>query len=160
MSAQLVIPDTNALSELRKRDCHPNVARFVASVERFAIAATTITEITFGVELLRQRGGAAAHQRAAVYAVWLDELIKRGPVLPLDADASRLFGRLLTVPELRNMAITAPGSSRPRYPGDLAVAAVAVVNSASVATRNISDFWRIARHCPELVVHNPFDPPV
>ena len=77
-------------------------------------------------------------------------------VLPLDGDAARVLGRMHAAPALRRLAVAPPQTRKPRFAGDLAIAATAVAHQASVATRNVADFQLIAQHCPGLAGTDPW----
>jgi predicted nucleic acid-binding protein len=67
-----------------------------------------------------------------------------------------LLGRLYATPALRDLAATLPGAKKRQFGGDLVIAAIAVVNEAIVATRNIGDFRLIGAHCLGLSGINPW----
>jgi hypothetical protein len=54
------------------------------------------------------------------------------------------------VPALLNLIASPPQAKKPRFAGDLAIAATAIAHQAGVAPRNIADFRLIAQHCPVL----------
>jgi predicted nucleic acid-binding protein len=86
----------------------------------------------------------------------LEAVLTTQRVLPLDATAARALGCLHAVPALRNLATTPPNARKPRFGGDLVIAAIAVAHNATVATRNRDDFALIARHCPGLSGVDPW----
>ncbi len=143
-----VILDTNVLSELRLPTPDRNVvAWFGAQAEPdLAIAAFSVAEIEYGIAVTPRSNPALGAQLAA----WLDAVLATQRVLPLDAAAARVLGRLHAVPALRNLATTPPNARKPRFGGDLVIAAIAVAHDATVATRNRDDFQLIARHCAGL----------
>jgi predicted nucleic acid-binding protein len=145
--------DTVVLSELRLPNPDPNVTAWFAaqSSADLAIASFSVAEIEYGIARI-PRDSALATQLTA----WLNSIVATQLVLPLDADAARIFGRLLAVPALRNLIASPPLARKPRFAGDLAIAATAVAHQAGVATRNISDFRLIAEHCPGLAGIDPW----
>ncbi len=92
----------------------------------------------------------------AQLTAWRDAIQATQRILPLDAGAARILGRLHAVPALRNLATTPPNARKPRFGGDLVIAAIAVAHNATVATRNRDDFQLIARHCPGLSGIDPW----
>jgi predicted nucleic acid-binding protein len=81
------------------------------------------------------------------------------PVLPLNAGDGAILGRMLANPALRTLAVTPPQARRPRFGGDLMIAAVDLAHSATIATRDIAGFALIAAHWPGLSVINPWEWP-
>jgi len=126
---------------------------FVAQAEEdIAIASFSVAEIEYGIAILPQRNAALAQQLAA----WLGAIMATHQVLPLDGEAARILGRLHAVPALRHLAVVSSQTKKPRFAGDLAIAATAVGHHASVATRNLADFRLIAQHCPGLAGIDPW----
>ncbi len=145
--------DTDVLSELRLPNPNPNVTAWFAAqpAADLAIASFSVAEIEYGIARIPQSGLLATQLTA-----WLNSIVATQLVLPLDASAARIFGRLLAVPALRNLIASPPQARKPRFAGDLAIAATAVAHQAGVATRNLSDFRLIAQHCPGLAGIDPW----
>jgi predicted nucleic acid-binding protein len=145
--------DTDVLSELRLQSPDPNVSAWFAAQPSadLAVASFSIAEIEYGIAKLPQNSPLATQLSA-----WLNAIIATQRTLPLETEAARLFGRLLAVPALRNLIAAPPQARKPRFAGDLAIAATAVAHQASVATRNVGDFRLIAKHCPGLSGINPW----
>jgi predicted nucleic acid-binding protein len=150
----LTILDTDVLSELRLPSPTPSVAAWFAELpaDDIALAAFTITEIEYGIAVLPAREA----EFAARLKTWLEMILATHRVLPLDAGAASLLGRMYALPALRNLAVTHPRAGRPRFGGDLVIAATAISHSAAVATRNHRDFALIAQHFPKLRGIDPF----
>jgi hypothetical protein len=92
-------------------------------VSDLRISAMTIGEIQKGVERTRENDPAKAEE----IRVWLDKLIATYAVVPPDAPAMREWARLM----------------HRRYEDlyeDALIAATALVNGLTVATRNSADF--------------------
>jgi toxin FitB len=122
--------DTNVVSEGRKKDrANPGVTGFLRdSAERgesLYLSSITVGELRRGVELIRHRGDL---QQAAVLDAWLEEVLGhyRDNILDFDSDAAQVWGRL-RVPH-------------PEHELDKQIAAIALVNSLTVVTRNTADF--------------------
>jgi predicted nucleic acid-binding protein len=148
----MIILDTNVLSELRLPTPDANVATWFAALpeREIAVAPFSLAEISYGI------ASASRARLVAPLTAWLDAILATQRILPLDGAAARVLGRLYATPALRNLATTPPQAKNPRFGGDLAIAATAVVNEAAVATRNIGDFRLIALHCPGLSGVNPW----
>jgi predicted nucleic acid-binding protein len=144
--------DTDVLSELRLPNPNPNVtAWFTAQLPTdLAIASFSVAEIEYGIARIAQ------NVLAVQLTAWLDAIMATQRVLPLDADGARIFGRLLAVPALRNLIASPPQARKPRFAGDLAIAATAVAHHAAVVTRNVGDFRLIAQHCHGLTGLDPW----
>ncbi len=147
-----IVLDTDVLSELRLPNPNPNVSAWLTAQPQadLAIAAFSIAEIEYGIARIAQNA------LAAQLTAWLNAILGTQRILPLDADAARICGRLLAVPALRNLIAAPPQARKPRFTGDLAIAAIAAAHQAVVATRNVGDFRLIAQHCPGLAGINPW----
>ena len=122
--------DTNVVSEARKGDrANPGVVAFFRDLadsgDLAFLASITIGELRRGVELIRRRGDADQAERLET---WLESVVEqfRERILPLDADAAQVWGRL-RVPD-------------PGHALDKQIAAIALINDLTLATRNVADF--------------------
>ena len=89
-----------------------------------------------GAQLIRRRGDADQAERLEA---WLGIVVEqfRERILPLDADAAQVWGRL--------------GVPGPDHALDQQVAAIALVNDLTLATRNVADFRGLG-----MRLRNPF----
>lgn len=126
----MYLVDTDVISELRKKDKANR--RVVAFFEDAAVrdlplylSAVTVGELRRGVELIRHRGDV---RQAGRLGRWLDVLLADygDHVLPFDADAAQLWGRL-RVPH-------------PENPLDKQIAATALLYDLVLVTRNVRHF--------------------
>ena len=147
----MIILDTNVISELRLPNPDPNVSSwFTGQPEaELAIASYSVADIEYGI-------ATAPRHLVAHLTKWLDAILTTQRILPLDAAAARVLGRLHAVPALRNLIASPPHARRPRFAGDLAIAATAAAHEAVLATRNVADFRLIADHCEALTGVNPW----
>lgn len=118
--------DTVVLSELRKRDRHPGVVRWLLEkpAEQLFLSVVTIGEIERGI--VRQRARDAAFAEAL--AAWLDRTVQiyADRILPIDTRIARRWGAL---------------SGRIGHDGaDLLIAATALEHGLAVVSRNIRHF--------------------
>ena len=117
--------DTNVVSELRKPRPHGAVLAWFQGLEdtQLRLAAVTIGEIQAGIDLTREQDP----NKAAEIEAWLEMVASAYNVLPMDAQAFRVWARLMhrksdTVVE------------------DAMIAATAKVHGLTVVTRNVADF--------------------
>jgi predicted nucleic acid-binding protein len=147
--------DKDVLSELRRRRPNRTLLRWLAAVEwrELATTAITIMEIRFGIEMARRADPGVA----AAVEQWLEGLLEVGgpQILPLDAPAAQILGRMYAVPALRRFFTTSPAARQAKTGADLAIAAIAISRQAVIATNNIADFQAIHRHFALAGLFNP-----
>src|SRR6266571_2024287 len=117
--------DTNVIAELRRPRPHGAVVAWLRSVADgdLHLSAVTLGEIQAGIELTRDQGSA----KAAEIEQWADLVSASYNVLPMDAEAFRLWARLMH------------GRSDTLYE-DAMIAATAKRHKLIVVTRNVGDF--------------------
>ena len=122
--------DTNFVSEARKKSkANPGVIRFLRDCagrgELLCLTTISVGGLGRGVELIRYRGDLS---QAALLDTWLDEVLGhyRDHILAFDADAAQVCGRLRVL--------------HPEHELDKQIAAIGLVNSLTVVTRNTADF--------------------
>ncbi|WP_374370729.1 PIN domain-containing protein [Dongia sp.] len=149
--------DTDIVSNTRKAKPHPKLLGWLGTVppDTLAISAMTVFELEAGISQLRAGGNAA---KAEEISLWLDGLIASGslPVLPIDHQVARLYGRMFATPGLKNFLWSAPESKQPKSGGDLILSATAIVHGAVIATNNARDFLAIHLHFPLPGIYLPF----
>lgn len=129
--------DTNVVSELRRAKPHGAVLAWLDGVPDtdIHVSAVTIGEIQAGIEITREQDD----ERAKQIEQWLDRVLLAFNILGMDADAFRVWARLM----------------HPRS-GDLIedamIAAIASVHHLTVVTRNIRDFKSLG-----VPTFNPFE---
>jgi predicted nucleic acid-binding protein len=126
----MIILDTNALSELMRREPSPEVVAWVTSQPATELFTTVITEaeILYGIELLSQ-GRRRESLLAAAEAMFTEDFA--GRVLVFEGDAARVFS---TIAARRRRL------GKPMSHADAQIAAIAQLRGAKLATRNTADF--------------------
>jgi predicted nucleic acid-binding protein len=136
----LILLDTNVVSELMKNPADPKVDHwFLRNEDRTALTSVTLGELSYGISRLprgRRRNGLEAQ-----LVEWRLRYADR--TFPFGASAALRYGPMLA-------AIVASGRSM-SLP-DAQIAAIALDQGATLATRNVKDFAGCAI---ELV--NPWD---
>jgi predicted nucleic acid-binding protein len=152
---ELYLLDTAALSEFALMEPHASFANWVATVPEgsLAISASSVIETQRGVEKLR---GSRPH-RAKELDEWLTVLLGRTDIrfLSMNARAARIFGKMTSVPTLKNLWVPDPRAAQPKLGQDLQVAATSIAYQASVASPNVKDFMLIHAHFPLPGLFNP-----
>ena len=117
--------DTNVISELRRPKPNTQVVEWVNALttEQLFISAVTIGEIQAGIELTREQDPEKASQLEA----WLIQVSHSYNILPMDAETFRHWAKLMH--RQSNTLIE-----------DAMIAATAISNGLTVATRNTRDF--------------------
>ena len=128
--------DTNVVSELRRVRPHGGVLAWLQNVEDrdLHLSAVTFGEIQAGIEITREQDTA----KAAEIEAWADELASVWNILPMDAAAFRVWGKLM---HRRSDALIE----------DAMIAATARVHGLQIVTRNVRHFKEFG-----VSVFNPY----
>ena len=133
--------DTHVVSEARKGDkANPGVTSFFRQVAdqgaAIYLSVISVGELRRGIELIRYRRDVL---QAKLLEAWLGEVLDqfRDNILAFDTEAAQVWGRL-RVPHAEHEI-------------DKQIAAIALVNSLTVVTRNTSDFAGTG-----VALRNPF----
>ena len=126
----MIVLDTNVLSELMRSNPSHKVSAWIAKQSASELCTTSITaaEIFYGIELLA-KGNRRDRLLAAADAMFTEDLA--GRVHGFDSDAARAFSKIAA----RRRRLGKPISH-----ADAQIAAIALVRSATIATRNVGDF--------------------
>lgn len=120
-----MLVDTNVLSELPRPRPNANVLAWFAAQETIHISVVTLEELTFGVA----RASPGARSRLVR---WLDALLEARPtVLDVTAAIARASGELRAAREARGRRVAQ---------ADMLIAATALAQGLTLATRNGRDF--------------------
>ncbi|MBD2655397.1 type II toxin-antitoxin system VapC family toxin [Synechocystis sp. FACHB-383] len=133
--------DTNVISELRKKNCHPAVKAWTDSQSptSFYLSTITMAEIRFGIERTEDEVFRQELNQ------WLDQVLRPwfgDRLLGVDEDVILQWRWLVEKGRKQNYTFSQP---------DLFIAAIAVVHDLCVVTRNVGDFEKSG-----VPVFNPF----
>ena len=132
--------DTNVISEMSRPRPNKAVENWIRSAPETSLflSVVSIGELVYGINKLSDKA------RKAKLSAWLNEVVYEGfegRILDIDIDVMRVWGEMnARLP--RSLPIQ-----------DTLIAATALKNSLTVATRNVKDFWDIAG----LSIYNPWD---
>lgn len=130
--------DTNALSELKKRQPHPAVERWFAArpAASLYLSVLTLGELRKGIEIM------PAGARRTGFLDWLENDIPQyfdGRILPVDRRIAERWGQLCAT------------AGRPLPAIDSLLAATALEHDLTLVTRNLTDF-----DLPGIRILNPW----
>lgn len=120
--------DTNVVSEMRRLRPNRAVVAWLdeISADQIFIAAITLGELQAGVEMTRQQEPLKAEQIEA----WINDIADSYAILPMDGPIFRRWAQLM---HRRSRDLLE----------DALIAATALINNLTVATRNLRDFERL-----------------
>lgn len=134
----LFLLDTNIVSEAGRRRPHPGVGAFLEQEKDLCVSVILFEELTFGLDR------APLDQRARLTLFVEGVRAQFGArALPVDLNVAGTAGRLRAY---------ANNHGRVLHMGDALIAATAMVNGATVVTRNVRDFAGLS-----VDVLNPFE---
>jgi toxin FitB len=148
--------DTDVLSSMRKKRKHPAVQAWILATPENQLFTTVISlaEIQCGIEqqMPHQPEYAAATQQwiAGFLAASTDR------VLGLGLKAALILARMHETAALRNFILPDPRQKKRKSPADLAIAAIAIAENATVSTGNQRHFEQIHALFPLPGLYNPF----
>ncbi|MHB8847786.1 MAG: PIN domain-containing protein [Burkholderiales bacterium] len=124
----MYLVDTNVISEARKgAKTNAGVKKFFRETEpdKLYLSVQTIGEIRRGLENIRYRGDLPQSRKLET---WLDLLVSEyaDRILTFDEECAQVWGRLM--------------SPHPEHLIDKQIAAIALIHSLTVVTRNTEDF--------------------
>jgi predicted nucleic acid-binding protein len=131
--------DTNVISEMSKPKPSETVVRWIKRIPEtdLFISVVSIGEIVYGINKLSDK------PRRMKLSAWLDRVIYEGfegRLLDINIDVMRVWGEMYAMLP-RSLPVQ-----------DSFIAATAIANNLTVATRNVKDFTGIS----ELAVFNPW----
>lgn len=138
----MILLDTNIVSEPIKPRPDAKVRDWIDAQpsNTVFICAPVLAELYFGVHRLP---ASARRERLAAYIGYLENDLYRDRVLAFDAPVAARYGQLVA------MRLS---MGRPIQQMDAIIAAIAQAHSATLVTRNVSDFADI-----DVDILNPFD---
>jgi predicted nucleic acid-binding protein len=127
----MIVLDTNVISELMSTQASPTVRRWIAqerALNPLCITVITVAEILYGIELL-PRGKRRDRLLQDAETMFREDIVHK--ILAFDEQAARQFSTI---------AATRRGRGRPISTLDAQIAAIALANNATLATRDTSGF--------------------
>jgi predicted nucleic acid-binding protein len=122
--------DTTVISELRKANRNTHVVDWIEKLgdEELYLSVITVAEIAKGIARQRRVGTPDAISQADALQTWLEGLLAAhsGRIVPVDIPIATRWGRLCV--------------QHPQYPTDMLLAATALDQYLTVATRNVERF--------------------
>ncbi len=126
----MIVLDTDVISELMRRERHPNVRAWLRAQPVEALATTAITLAEIGYGLARLPDGRRRFELEASFQAFVDRGLGRR-IFDFDARAAQVYG---------DMVAARDAAGRPFRGFDGLIAAIARAREATVATRNIAHF--------------------
>lgn len=124
----MIFIDTNVISETLRKDPSRRVLDWLATHDQeLAIPTVTIAEIAFGIARIRPDERSQRLQQGL--EAWRARFSDR--IFPFTEEAALLYGDLMGEAARRGSALSVP---------DGMIAAVALANRGSLASRNVRDF--------------------
>ncbi len=138
----MIIIDTNIISEMMKTSPNLKVISWIDKQDATLLYITTITiaEIAYGINVLPEGNRRRSLEDSFYKAL---EAAFKHRILSFDEAAAHLYGKVMGQRKLRGRPLSMP---------DGQIAAIALMNNFSIATRNIKDFVGC-----EVNLINPFD---
>ena len=138
----MIILDTNIISEMMKKSPNLNVISWMDKQDatQLYITSVSIAEIAYGINVLPEGNRRPLLEDSFYKAL---EAAFKHRVLSFDEAAAHLYGKMMGHRKLLGRPLSMP---------DGQIAAIALMNNFSIATRNIKDFV----DC-EVSLINPFD---
>jgi predicted nucleic acid-binding protein len=138
----MIVLDTNVISEVLRPIAEPAVLDWLRSTRRSELwtSSIVVAELLSGVDLL------SAGKRQQTLREKMEQMVSTiftGRILTFNLAAARAYGPILAARQMMG---------RPIDEMDALIAATALANGATLATRNIPDF----EHCGISLV-NPWD---
>jgi predicted nucleic acid-binding protein len=152
----MLVLDTDVLRTLRKQKKHAAAQAWLLSVPQSQLYTTVISIAEIKCAIERQRPSHPDY--AAGTQVWLDGFLAAGAgqILSLSIKAAIILAQMHETAALRNFIIADPRQTSRKSPADLAIAAIAIAESATVATGNQAPFEEIHALFPLQGLFNSF----
>ncbi|MEP9372009.1 type II toxin-antitoxin system VapC family toxin [Mesorhizobium sp. KR1-2] len=138
----MIVLDTNIVSEVSHERSDPAVVAWLRAQDEaeLCLCIPVVAELSFGAERFMLRNGNRKHLIA------FERLVQerfRNRILPMDVIAASKYGEVYAARE---------AAGRPIGIMDAMIAAICLVNDATLATRNVRDFDGL-----DLKLVNPFE---
>ena len=138
----MILLDTNVVSEPMRARPNSQVIRWMNQKDaaQLYVSSITVAEIHFGIACLSK--GKRQRRLREAFGVFLDQAFD-SRILSFGTASAEIYGQI---------GATRRAQGRPITPLDAQIAAIALENDLSLATRNVKDFDGL-----DLAIHNPFE---
>lgn len=138
--------DTCVVSDIERGDRHPTLRAWwtATAVDDIAVPVIALAEIRIGANKQRAQGLVADAERIDR---WLRGVSLAFPIIPFDTRAALVWS---------DMTGVLPHDGTRSFERDIMIAATAIANGLTLATRNIRHFGPVADRFPDLVVFDPY----
>jgi len=156
MSDELVMIDTNVISEATKSEPRKDWGEWIDAHPRLAIPFPVWSEIQLGISSLTTNP-----KKRAELEDWLADLrASEYFAPPMNEEVALLYGEMMACKPLNHLWMTVPSKNKIKVKSDLLIAAIAIVHSLPFATYDIVDFGRIDSYFKMLKLIYPGVPPL
>ena len=138
----MILLDTNVVSEPMRARPNPDVIRWLNEQDaaQLYVSSITVAEVHFGIECLPE--GQRQRRLRETFGVFLDQAFD-SRIVSFGNASAEIYGQIRATRRTQGHPIT---------PVDAQIAAIALENDLSLATRNVKDFDGL-----DLAIHNPFE---
>ena len=138
----MILLDTNVVSEPMRARPNPKVIRWLNEQDaaQLYVSSITLAEIHVGIACLPE--GQRQRRWRETFGTFLDQAFD-SRIVSFGTASAEIYGQICATRHAQGRSIT---------PLDAQIAAIALENDWSLATRNVKDFDGL-----DLVIHNPFE---
>ncbi|MEE4296709.1 MAG: type II toxin-antitoxin system VapC family toxin [Wenzhouxiangella sp.] len=138
----MILLDTDVVSEPMRGRPNPDVIRWLNEQDaaQLYVSSITVAEVHFGIAYLPE--GQRQRRLRETFGVFLDQAFD-SRIVSFHKASAEIYGQIRA---------SHRAQGRPITPLDAQIAAIALENDLSLATRNVKDFDGL-----DIFIHNPFE---